>query len=77
MRLSIRLALGAAFLPLSPAPVLAQDDVILVTAARVPVLAQDSTASVSQLDQDDLDARGPLFVADILRSVPGDRKSVV
>lgn len=56
---------------LAAAPAWAQDDVILVTAARVPVLAQDSTASVTQLNAEDLEARGPLFVADILRAVPG------
>lgn len=71
MRLFRPLLGSTAFLSvLCSAPGLAQDDVILVTAARVPVLAQDSTASVTRLDAADLEARGPLFVADILRSVP-------
>ncbi|MBO6796485.1 TonB-dependent siderophore receptor [Maricaulis sp.] len=69
MRLFSSLLASTALFSLS-APAFAQDDVILVTAARVPVLAQDSTTSVTQLDSADLEARGPLFVADILRAVP-------
>lgn len=71
MRLYSPLLVSTALISVfTTAPVLAQDDVILVTAARVPVLAQDSTSSVTQLDAADLEARGPLFVADILRAVP-------
>ena len=63
MRLFSSLLVSTALFSLT-APAYAQDDVILVTAARVPVLAQDSTTSVTQLDAADLAARGPLFVAD-------------
>ncbi|WP_300528064.1 TonB-dependent receptor [Maricaulis sp.] len=54
-------------------PVLAhaQDETILVTAARLPLAAQDATVSVSVLGEAELEARGPLFAADILRAVPG------
>ena len=57
-----------------PSAALAQDnaeDVIYVTAARVPIPAEDATASITRLDADDLAARGSLFAADILRAVPG------
>ena len=75
MRNSFRLSLmaAAATLILSPA-VLAQDeaeDVIYVTAARVPVPAEDATASITRLDAADIEARGSLFAADVLRAVPG------
>jgi len=69
MRLFSSLLASTALISLTSAA-FTQDDVILVTAARVPVLAQDSTTSVTQLNADDLEARGPLFVADILRAVP-------
>ena len=56
-----------------PGLALAQDsdESILVTAARLPLAADDATVSVSVLGEAELEARGPLFAADILRAVPG------
>ncbi|MBR9824388.1 MAG: TonB-dependent receptor [Alphaproteobacteria bacterium] len=48
-----------------------QPDVIYVTAARVPVLPDDATVSITRLGEDELEARGPLFLADIVRAAPG------
>ncbi|GLK52644.1 TonB-dependent receptor plug domain-containing protein [Maricaulis virginensis] len=71
---SLPLALAASSILISPA-VLAQDaqddDVILITAARVPIPADDATASITRLDAADIQARGSVFAADILRAVPG------
>ena len=71
---SLPLALAASSILISPA-VLAQDaqddDVILITAARVPIPADDATASITRMDAADIQARGSVFAADILRAVPG------
>jgi len=61
----------AAALTLSSGASLAQDEIIYVTAARVPVEAGDATSAVTLLDEAALDARGPVFLADILRASPG------
>lgn len=52
---------------------LAQDEpeIIYITAARVPVLPDDATVSITRLDEEELEARGPLFLADIVRAAPG------
>lgn len=69
LRSTIALSLGLGF---SAVPVLAQDnDTIYVTAARIPLAADDATASITLLDQADVEARGAVFVADALRAVPG------
>lgn len=58
-----------------PAAALAQEslaeDTVYVTAARIPLASDDATVSISLLDTAMLEARGAVFVADILRSVPG------
>ena len=48
-----------------------EDEVILVTAARTPLPADDATVSVSVLDEAALEDRNLVFAADILRAVPG------
>ena len=47
------------------------EESILVTAARVPVPAEDATASITVLDEALLEARGSVFLADALRAAPG------
>jgi vitamin B12 transporter len=71
-KISLRTSLAAIFL-LFPASALSQnlDETIIVTAARTPIPASDTTASISLLTTRDLDARGAVFIADALRSVPG------
>lgn len=66
-----KLIAGGLCLLAFPALTQAQDDTILVTAARLPLAAEDATVSVSVLSEADLEARGPLFAADLLRAVPG------
>tara|TARA_R110002096_G_scaffold43420_13_gene117098 strand:- start:479 stop:2359 length:1881 start_codon:yes stop_codon:yes gene_type:complete len=53
-----------------PAAASAQDT-IYVTAARTSLAPEDATVSISVLDSDMIEARGSVFVADILRAVPG------
>ncbi len=68
------LLLGSiAALSLVSNPAIAQDpdEIIYVTAARVPILSDDATTSITRLDAAVLEARGPLFLADILRATPG------
>ncbi|WP_339743959.1 TonB-dependent receptor [uncultured Maricaulis sp.] len=59
----------------APAAALAQEspaeDVVYVTAARIPLAADDATVSISALDSAMIEARGAVFVADILRAIPG------
>jgi vitamin B12 transporter len=70
-RNSWRLSLAASLL-LCPAWANAQDnDVIVVTGSRTPILADDATATISLLDAADIEARGGVFLADTLRAVPG------
>lgn len=73
MRSVLRSSIGLATLCVSPTAFgqSTEDEVILVTAARVPVSAEDATSSISLLDADALEARGAVFVADALRAVPG------
>ena len=47
------------------------DEIVLVTAARTPIPAEDATASVTVLDEADIEARDTGFIADMLRTVPG------
>jgi vitamin B12 transporter len=49
----------------------APDEVVLVTAARVPVPVSDSTATATVFDAADIRARGAVFAADLLRATPG------
>lgn len=74
MRISIRLplTLAASFLVI-PAVAQAQEseDVIYVTAARVPIAAEDATASITRFDEAAIEARGSVFLGDSLRAVPG------
>ncbi|WP_417494552.1 TonB-dependent receptor plug domain-containing protein [Maricaulis sp.] len=46
-------------------------ETIYVTAARIPLAAGDATASISALDPAMIEARGGVFIADILRTIPG------
>lgn len=68
----LRPGLAVSLTLLAPA-VFAQeaDEVVHVTAARIPVPAGDATASITRLDSAALEARGAVFVADALRAVPG------
>lgn len=62
----------ASTLVLASAPAFGQtDETIYVTAARMPLSADDATASITLLDEAEIEARGGVFVADILRAVPG------
>jgi vitamin B12 transporter len=69
-----RLLCATAFLAL-PAAAMAQAnpavDTVYVTAARIPLAANDATASISVLDTAMIEARGGVFIADILRAIPG------
>lgn len=69
-----RLLCATALLAVSPAA-LAQDidpgDIVYVTAARIPLAPEDATASIYELDAGMIEARGAIFIADILRAVPG------
>jgi len=47
------------------------DDVIVITASRLPIAVGEATSSISLLNEADLEARGAVFVADALRAVPG------
>ncbi len=59
----------------APTAAMAQDspieDVVYVTAARIPLAADAATVSISALDSAMIEARGGVFVADILRAIPG------
>lgn len=62
----------ASSLVLASAPAFGQtDETIYVTAARTPLSADDATASITLLGEAEIEARGGVFVADILRAVPG------
>ncbi len=62
----------ASSLVLLSAPAFSQtDETIYVTAARTPLPAEDATASITLLREAEIEARGGVFVADILRAVPG------
>jgi vitamin B12 transporter len=67
------LTCAATILFVSSQPALAQDndDVIVITASRIPISADAATSSISLLDAAALDARGSVFVGDMLRAVPG------
>ncbi|WP_417484634.1 TonB-dependent receptor plug domain-containing protein [Maricaulis salignorans] len=58
-----------------PAAALAQEtraeETIYVTAARTPLASEDATASISVLDSTMIEARSGVFIADILRAIPG------
>lgn len=58
-----------------PAAAMAQEnraeETLYVTAARIPLASDDVTVSVSVLDTTMIEARGGVFVADILRAIPG------
>ena len=77
MRISSRLALTlASGFIFCPGAALAQDagtqdEVVYVTAARVGIAPDDATASVTRLDAAAIEARGSVFIADVLRAVPG------
>ena len=47
------------------------DDVIVITASRIPISADAATSSISLLDAEALEARGSVFIGDMLRAVPG------
>ena len=66
--------LAAASLFLLSSTAFAQDEdveTVYVTGARVALATEDATASITRLDETAIEARGGLFVADILRTVPG------
>ena len=69
-----RLLCATALLAVS-AQAMAQDapaaDTVYVTAARIPLAPDDATVSISVLDTAMIEARGAVFVADILRAIPG------
>tara|TARA_R110002074_G_scaffold12889_18_gene46876 strand:- start:1825 stop:3720 length:1896 start_codon:yes stop_codon:yes gene_type:complete len=58
-----------------PAAAMAQEtraeETIYVTAARTPLASDDATASISVLDTTMIEARSGVFIADILRAIPG------
>ncbi|WP_417488794.1 TonB-dependent receptor plug domain-containing protein [Maricaulis sp.] len=58
-----------------PAAAMAQEtrveETIYVTAARTPLAANDATTSISMLDAAMIEARSGVFIADILRAIPG------
>jgi vitamin B12 transporter len=70
---SVWLTRAAVILFFSSQPALAQgnDDVIVITASRVPIAADAATSSISLLDAEALEARGAVFIGDMLRAVPG------
>ena len=73
-RIHSRLLCATALLAL-PAAAIAQDprleETIYVTAARTPLAPEDATVSISVLDSAMIEARGAVFIADILRAIPG------
>jgi len=73
-RIHSRLLCVTALLAL-PTAAIAQEprteETIYVTAARTPLAAEDATVSISVLDRAMIEARGGVFIADILRAIPG------
>ena len=76
MRACLKSGLALASLALvAPSLAVAQTgdggDIVYVTAARIPLSPADATASISRLDAAMIEARGSVYVADLLRAVPG------
>tara|TARA_R110000868_G_scaffold101630_5_gene279757 strand:+ start:35740 stop:37638 length:1899 start_codon:yes stop_codon:yes gene_type:complete len=76
MRTCLKSGLALASLALAAAPLASAqsadaDDIVYVTGARIPLAPSDATASISLLDAAMIEARGSVYIADLLRAVPG------